>query len=80
MGVSQPHHGPTNGSRRPVAASAQPPGDLRLEDRSHLLRRTHRSLFVTDVEEANGGVRLRRERRVNATFSGIPALSRNGRH
>lgn len=81
LGVSQPHHRSRNGSRPESAPPpAAPAGDLRLEDRSHLLRRTPRSLSATDSYDGNGGVRLRRERRVNAPFSGIPALSRNGHH
>lgn len=76
MGVSRSQHSPGNGTR----PEPSPAGEIRLEDRSHLLRRTPRSLFTTDPENGNGVVRLRRERRVNAAFRGIPALSRNGRH
>lgn len=79
MGVSQPHHGAGNGTRPDSIPAGAPAAEPRLEDRSHLLRRTPRSLFVTEPQDGNG-VRLRRERRVNATFRGIPALSRNGRH
>lgn len=79
MDVSQPHHGAGNGSRPDWIPGGAPAAEPRLEDRSHLLRRTPRSLFTTDLQDGNG-VRLRRERRVNAMFRGIPALSRNGRH
>lgn len=47
-------------------------------DRSYLLRRETRFPFrgITDHEEA---IRLRRTRRVSASFSAIPPLARNGR-
>ena len=81
MAVSPSHHGSRNGSRaeaRPAYAAAA--GELRPEDRSHLLRRTARSLCATESGNGDGGVRLRRGRRVNASFKAIPALSRNGDH
>lgn len=44
-------------------------------DRSHLLRRTPRSAYFDHAEDT-GGIRLRRERRLNAPFSAIPTLAR----
>ena len=43
-------------------------------DRSHLLRRPTR--FPFPLSDGNGVVRIRRERRVFGSFSGIPSLSR----
>ena len=51
---------------------------LDLQDRSHLLRRTPRSLYFGENDAETNGIRIRRARRVNGSFSGIPALSRNG--
>lgn len=47
-------------------------------NRSYLLRRASRFPFRQLTEEPEL-VRLRRERRVSAPFTGIPPLSRNGR-
>jgi hypothetical protein len=48
------------------------------QDRSHLLRRSSRPVFHLEDQETEGTIRIRRERRVNAPFSAIPALARNG--
>lgn len=84
MGLSQPSLVSENGAgpRGQPTEAAVPARPLsvtrvRAEDRSHLLRRTPRStLFDHDGQE--DGIRLRRQRRVNASFSGIPALARDG--
>lgn len=59
----------------PDGAAGQPPA----EDRSHLLRRTPRSLHLRQDDDTDDGIRLRRRRRTGGSFSGIPGLSRNGR-
>lgn len=45
-------------------------------DRGHLLRRSSRFPFPRILVNSDP-IRLRRERRVSASFSGIPPLSRN---
>jgi hypothetical protein len=46
-------------------------------DRSRMLRRPQRTTFHLNGSD---GLRLRRQRRVCASFSGIPDLARNGGH
>ena len=47
-------------------------------DRSYLLRRVTRFPFP-QLQAEDDAIRIRRDRRVNASFSGIPPLTRNGR-
>ena len=77
MRDSQPDR-PTVASSANGAGRRSVLGPLRESDRSHLLRRSSRFPFPQLLEEAEL-VRIRRERRVSASFSGIPPLSRNGR-
>lgn len=78
---------PANGAPPPVSPNggaidgAAPPGigETRLaapESRSHLLRRTPRVHYFIDENEERDGIRIRRERRVNGSFSAIPTLAR----
>lgn len=73
MRETQPSPTRSNGAR-PEATD----GRFRPDDRSHMLRRSIRSPLAAADDQ--GAIRIRRERRVNGSFSGIPALARNGRH
>lgn len=64
----RPVRGGTNGAR-------PRPEPLDLVDRSALLRRNQRFPFVLE-DGVLEGIRLRRERRVFGSFSGIPRLAR----
>lgn len=86
MAASQPHPMSENGAGPGAAAPAGAAGPAGAEsrsaavrpfDRSYMLRRTPRSSCAGE-EEGEGGIRIRRARRVYASFRGIPALSRNG--
>lgn len=82
MVASQLHLVSSNGApprpRSNAGGGAGTSGDgLQLQDRSHLLRRTPRSTFFGE-DEFEDGIRIRRARRVNASFSEIPPLARNG--
>lgn len=64
---------------RPSARTEDGRGGIPLQplDRSHLLRRA--SQFPFPMPLNNGRVRIRRERRVCESFSGIRSLARNER-
>ncbi|HUG39699.1 MAG TPA: hypothetical protein VMM12_04405 [Longimicrobiales bacterium] len=87
MGVSQaslvPENVPQACGRPAVPVPPVEPRSairVRPEDRSHLLRRAPRSTyFDSEEEEEEDGIRLRRQRRLNSSFSEIPPLARNGR-
>lgn len=69
-GRRQPLH-----SRRPTATNG--PGPRREERRRTYLLRSHpRPRFEAPIDPSLP--RIRRERRVNGSFSGIPELARNG--
>ena len=57
-----------------AGGNGQPGVPVRPVDRSHLLRRSTR--FPFELPYNNGLVRIRRERRVFESFSGIRALAR----
>lgn len=65
--------------RLPVPGIGVGPGALAEgpTDRSRMLRRPQRTTFDLNGSD---GLRLRRQRRVCASFSGIPELARNGGH
>jgi hypothetical protein len=65
--------------RLPVRETGAGPGTAADSptDRSRILRRPHRTTFHLNGSD---GPRLRRQRRVCASFSGIPDLARNGGH
>lgn len=59
-----------------AGSNGRPGEPLRPVDRSHLLRRRAPFPFVLPGEA--GVVRIRRERRVSGSFSGIRSLARRG--
>lgn len=78
MAASQPHPMSENGAGPGTPAAAESRSvEARPFDRSYMLRRTPRSSFPGE-DEGEGGIRIRRARRVYGSFRGIPALSRNG--
>lgn len=69
---------PTDGSGVSSGGRNAPDGTpVYPTDRSHLLRRSRP--FPFQVPQENGRVRIRRERRVFASFRGIPSLARGNR-
>lgn len=62
----------------PESPSAHVNGARRPADRSYLLRRSPRLSFPHGYVPEGWRIRLRRERRVNASFSGIRSLARDG--
>ncbi|NIR78942.1 MAG: hypothetical protein GWO00_11370 [Gemmatimonadetes bacterium] len=59
--------------------NGRPRKTLRLRNRSSMLRRSCRFPFEMGPTLPNG-IRIRRERRVSDSFSGIPSLARLGNH
>jgi hypothetical protein len=74
-GARQPE--PTRKRLPAPGFGAGPNGSDATTHRSRILRRPPRNTFHLD---GSSGLRLRRQRRVCASFSGIPDLARNGIH
>jgi hypothetical protein len=75
LGARQPE--PTRKRLPAPGVGAGPNGTDGFTHRSSILRRAPRTTFHLD---GSTGLRLRRQRRVCASFSGIPDLARNGTH
>ena len=77
--MQEPNSAPRYGAGAAAAARDNGRGGLPFDpvDRSHLLRRS--TEFPFPMPDRNGLVRIRRERRVCESFSGIRGLARRNR-